>query len=294
MQVENEEIILSEMEQVRRILSLKSTDQIVYNDVGWTSRVYLVRKGELVVKFPRKESVRQEYLQEASAYLALQDQELVQVPKLIEIGTNGDYLSYQGLVGETLDRVANLGASKKVELASTLARFLSYLHSLNVQGFSSYSIESEIRKGQEKYQQCKSSIHEKLDKAQIKALERFIYVNFCDELLGNESDLVFSHGDIGLWNLVLTKENDLGIIDFGDAGYYDRSTDFSSVMDETIFKSLEENYGFDEPLSRKVLVRRLMLPILEIPYFLGKGKFDEFEKNIKRIQENIALYSGLS
>ena len=49
-----------------------------------------------------------------------------------------------------------------------------------------------------------------------------------------KSNIKLCHGDLGLWNIILNKKQ-IGIIDFGDVGYYDSSIDFSGIGDLYIY-----------------------------------------------------------
>ena len=86
--------------------------------------------------------------------------------------------------------------------------------------------------------------------------------------LGEE--LVFGHGDLGCYNILMLDNNEFGVIDFGDAGMYDRSKDFVGLEDETILEFAISTYGGNEILRKKVDIRQKILPILDLLYYIGK------------------------
>ena len=93
------------------------------------------------------------------------------------------------------------------------------------------------------------------------------------------------HGDLGLWNIIF-NENQIGIIDFGDVGYYDSSIDFSGIRDIVMYNCLVKNYGFNESMLKKIDIRKMIIPILEIPYFLEQNNKKELQNNLSLINES--------
>ena len=52
------------------------------------------------------------------------------------------------------------------------------------------------------------------------------------------NELVFCHGDLDCNNTLIDSDNQVGVIDFGDAGLYDRSQDFRGMDDEILQGSM--------------------------------------------------------
>ena len=101
------EIVEQEKQHVQQLTGVSDVNDIVFNNVGWTSRVYIVGKGRFVVKFPRGDEVKREYVQElAILRLLSQVESAVQVPKLRWQHPDNDYLGYEGIVGDEFAPVA--------------------------------------------------------------------------------------------------------------------------------------------------------------------------------------------
>jgi hypothetical protein len=49
-----------ELATVKKLTSVSDENRIVLNEVGWTSRVYIVDNGEIVFKFPRGKKWQEE------------------------------------------------------------------------------------------------------------------------------------------------------------------------------------------------------------------------------------------
>ena len=56
-----------ELEIVKRLSGVSDENRININEIGWTSRVYIVDSGEIVFKFPRSEKFRIECRHEIAA-----------------------------------------------------------------------------------------------------------------------------------------------------------------------------------------------------------------------------------
>jgi hypothetical protein len=87
--------------------------------------------------------------------------------------------------------------------------------------------------------------------------------------LGGEMRLC--HVDLGPWNIIVTPRNEVGIIDFGDIGYQDPSTDFAGLGDDIVRGAAFEAYNADDCLRRKAKLRTKAFPVLDIPFYLGKN-----------------------
>ncbi|MEO9175936.1 MAG: hypothetical protein ABI317_10535, partial [Gaiellales bacterium] len=53
--------------------------------------------------------------------------------------------------------------------------------------------------------------------------------------------------------------------------YYDESKDFSGFNDELILRTALDAYGADDLLREKAALRIKALPVLDLPFSLGKG-----------------------
>ena len=82
----------NEIEIVKR---LTGETEIVFNDSGWDSRVYLVNNGKLVFKFPRNDEAKKDYQKQIIVLNCLKNQQLsVNIPVVEHVGNNNEYYCY--------------------------------------------------------------------------------------------------------------------------------------------------------------------------------------------------------
>jgi aminoglycoside phosphotransferase (APT) family kinase protein len=97
-------------------------------------------------------------------------------------------------------------------------------------------------------------------------------------------DKALCYGDLGYWNLILTADGQVGVIDFGDIGYWDRSKDFIGLENEQILGEALVTYG-DRPLLRdKIMVRQKALTLLDLPYYVGTRNAQGVAKTAEKIR----------
>lgn len=283
-----------EAEQViaRQVLNLPADAPLDFNDVGWTSRVYLYAGGQLVAKFPRYAAVKQEYALECAAYTLMQQADIssVSLPEIRAVGEDYAYIAYAGIVGQTLDQWVKtqvLSEVQKKNMGREMGLFLKKLHSLDLTGCPEEDPQQEVRTLQEKYQLGSTYLQIHLSSAELASLEHFVENTSVAELQSFGYERVLCHGDLGFWNMVYRNTlagPALGVIDFGDIGYYDASRDFVGLSDPIMRDAALAIYGETPHLRSKVMYRQKILPILELPYHLGKGNHAGAVQTLARIR----------
>jgi len=284
----NSSIIDKEKKQIQDLLQLTQVD-IELNEVGWTSRVYICNKGEYVFKFPRSEEVKREYEQEIKILTLLHNlNNSVQVPHLIWVGDELKYLGYKGIVGQTVDLVVeNLSKEQKSLIGKQIGMFLTELHSIKPQDMPIISIQDEIKQFQNSYQVVLPVLCSQLKASEQLQLKELMV----DEMpatitqLGNDS--VLCHGDLGYWNIIISKQSKVGIIDWGDIGYYDRSKDFIGLEDKEIFDSALSAYGDNRNIREKIKIRQRVLPILDLKYYFEINDKEKIHFTINKLIKNL-------
>lgn len=271
---------------IRDLIDLDSNTEIEFNDVGWTSRVYIINNGEIVFKFPRSEKIKEEYRFEVIAYeLAEQIDSEVLIPKIEWKHPNLDYVGYKGVIGEGLDVViSKLSDSQKKNLGEKLGKFLKQLHHLNIEDASLMSQEKECAEYAYKLDLGLTDLTKYFNEAEIRKIKKLILEEYPAKIkeLGFTKGLC--HADLGYWNMIYGPDDTVGIIDFGDVGYYDTSIDFAGMNDEVLLESALNAYG--EEISReKIDLRLKIIPILDLPFFTGKKDQDGIERTVSRIRE---------
>ena len=104
-------------------------------------------------------------------------------------------------------------------------------------------------------------------------------------------DLVFCHGDLDYNNTLIDSGNRVGIIDFGDAGAYDRSQDFRGMDDEILLGAMMKAYGNEEVID-KVAARTTskMIDVLNLMYCIENNYTDgadSVENFLKRVRKGL-------
>ncbi len=281
----------TEAAAARHVLGLPEDAPLTFDDRGWTSRVYLYQQGQKVVKFPRTEAVKEEYRAEAQAYVRINrlldslTSAPVRLPVLLSLGPETSYLAYAGIPGKTLDLAPPLSEAELKRVGQQLGSFLKQLRGLRLDHGHDHTLKDDLEELQHKYGLGKDYLSTHLDTAEQKALKTFVQQTVPDILqqLGYKS--VLCHGDLGYWNMVYEPGQTIGLIDFGDVGYYDESLDFVGLQDEQLQTAAFETYGASEPLKEKTRWRQRVLPVLELPFYLGKNNEQGALRTLKRIQD---------
>lgn len=284
-----QETIIKEKQIIASLLNLPGNETILLNEVGWESRVYIINSGEFVFKFPRSEIVRNAYPQEIAGYrLAGQIQSAIIVPDVRWVHPQNNYFGYEGIVGETLeDQFPNLPEKRKIKICRELGTFLKQLHDLKLEGVPTMTLEQEIAEFQEKYRLGLPELKRHFTETEQATIEQMVFDIYPQKVIGLKMEQALCHGDLGYWNIIYGENHQVGIIDFGDLGYYDRSKDFIGVNEQKMLDAALSQYGDNDILREKIGLRQQILPILDLPYFIGKSNQEGIEKTIVRIRETI-------
>jgi len=275
-----------EIRKVQEIFGLDNADRIVFNDRGWFSRVYVVDDGRFVVKFRReKVATREEYEVEAETLRMLGGlQSNVMLPKLVAVGDNFEYIAYEGVVGTGFYKVLDgLSTEQKQGVGIVLGGFLRQLHALELPKAKLFDLEWEINKMQESYLTVAGVLKERLDTETLGRVDEFMMKQMPARVRELGLKKRFCHGDLGLWNMFYGESEKLGIIDFGNAGYYDQSKDFWGLMDDEILDAALESYGSNEVLREKVEIRQRCILFSDLVFYTTKGKEEDIARAVEKI-----------
>ena len=281
------ELILQEKKIVSSLTDVR-LEEIVYNDLGWTSRIYVINQGEIVFKFPRTQKIIQEYMKEIQIYYLLNDINIgVGIPQVRWQDSELRYFGYAGIPGATLDICLNeLTTDTKVKIGKILGLFLKKLHTLDLKDANTYNIKDEIAEFQEIFRRGENEIQTAFTKKKFLNIKNFVFQEFPEKVLKLGLSNALCHNDLGFWNIIYNPSGNIGIIDFGDVSYCDFSRDFIGLSDPTILESALITYGEDSKLREKIILRMKSLPILELPFFLEKKDRVGFKKSLKRIEDS--------
>jgi aminoglycoside phosphotransferase (APT) family kinase protein len=275
-----------EIRLAKKILGLPENSVIELNTSGWTSRIYIYNRGEFVIKFPLNSICRKECANEIRANSIFREL-FPDTPDIISIGEGYEYLAYKGVIGFPFNEVETVSDKTKAGIGRILGSFLKDLHKRTPEGFECWGYKKDIEDSDRHYSKCREYLAVRLKKEESETLETFMTRTFPEAFERLGDDLVFSHGDLGYWNMILKEDGKIGIIDFGDAGYADRALDFAGMEDKVMLDSALEVYGDSEELREKIMLRRMVLPVMELPYYIEKKNMNEIESAFRRIKMNI-------
>lgn len=264
------EVIEREMQLVQKLAGV-SKGAVAPNDAGWDSRVYSVNGGQYFVKFPRSEKIRGRYTYEIAALrLAAQLGPAIQVPKIKWTHPANDYFGYEGVPGLGLGEIIPaLDESAKQAVGEAIGEFLKKFHRLELPGTKARTVEQEIAQLQEWYEPAVPVIRQYLSEAERQKLDNLVGEVWPREVLELGRDAALCHGDLGIGNIFYDNGR-VGIIDFGDVGYYDRSKDFIGLEDLQVLEAALVAYGDHENLRQKIAARRVVPPIIGLRFYIDK------------------------
>jgi len=279
-------LVRRERQLVHELTGLTDDTALDFVDSGWTSRVYVCHRGEWVLKFPRAERVKREYGRERRVLELLESVDTsVEVPRLRWTDADNAYLGYAGIVGvELASHEAELALTDKEAVGESLGGFLRALHDLTLADLRTISLRDEIAEFQEKYERVRSVINQAFTAREQRQLDRLVTRQLPGELESLGEDLALCHGDLGYWNMIRKPDGGIGIIDWGDAGYYDRSKDFMAIEDPQLLSATLNAYGDSDNLRAKIATRQKVLYLLDLPFFVGKRDEAGIAKTVARIR----------
>ena len=278
----------AEFAVVRSLTGVGTDDDIVFDDEGWDSRVYVVDGGDAVFKFPRSPAVQRGYANEI-AMLQLVEAEplLVRTPRVRWVGPELAYFGYEGVHGHA-PNLDDLTRHECRTLGHVIGTFAKTLHTLELAGVRVMTVEDEIADFQAKYDAAASTIAERFTRDERATLDEFYAVAMPEEMRRLGGDLVLCHGDLGPWNVMLAADGSTGVIDFGDVCRCDPSKDLVGMYEPVALDAALEAYGYSELLHRKVAVRAKALPAMDLIFYAGKEDEERLTTCIDRIRAFLA------
>jgi aminoglycoside phosphotransferase len=240
--------------EIARVVELTGAaeNRIVLHDGGYWSRTYVVDGGELVVKLPKYDTV--DYGNEARFLSLVGSMALpVNTQKLKWLAEDNRCIVMYGVKGTPLSQTGNLGIAQKQSIGRQIGTFLKQLHSLKPD-FPGQNLEGEFLEYNTIYDDCADFYAKHFSTEEIAALDTLMYDYLPTARRKLGENLVFSHADIWEPNILLDDNGVVGIIDCGNAGYYDDAADFM-VEDKAIRDFILDNYGASEDLRKKVDVK---------------------------------------
>jgi len=241
-----------ELEIVMRLTGVDDENRIKINETGWTSRVYIIDGGKIVFKFPRNAKFREECKHEVTVLKLLREQKFyLSVPVLNWTTEDNSYFGYNGVEGKPLREViGDLSDEQKIEIGRQIGKFLRQLHGMKISGsIKALTLEEQALEYQNWYRKGRDSLTEYFSETELMIIDDFFAHEVPDCMVGT-NELVLCHGDLDYNNTLIDSKNQVGLIDFGDAGLYDRSQDFRGMEDDILLESMMMAYGGDKVISK--------------------------------------------
>jgi aminoglycoside phosphotransferase (APT) family kinase protein len=262
----------SQLEVVRAALGSASARSVERNDLGWDSVVYVVDDGTTVVKFPRSRAAAAAYAREAAALSRIREAGLaVMVPSVRHFDDERGILVLDGLVGRPLDldwADDELQAAWGRELGTGLAQ----LHRLPAAGLDLpvYDDARQVEHFRSRFH-ASAELLDPLPSRTCDCLAELISVELPARLSARDHPAVFCHGDAGPWNMIVTAEGRLGLIDLGDASLADPVLDFRFAWPSVMSAAAFDAYGADAALRDLAHLLAGLRPILDLPGLHARG-----------------------
>ena len=282
---------MDELEIVKRLTGVSDDSRIEINEVGWTSRVYVIDGGKIVFKFPRNAKFREECKQEVISLKLIKEQKFsVSVPILNWMTEDNRYFGFYGVEGKPLREVIDLlNEQQKKEIGTQIGGFLRQLHGISNYGkMRAQTLDEQAFEYHNWYLKGRDLLKEHFNESEMKRIDDFFSHEVPKSMVGT-GELVFCHGDLDYNNTLINHKNQVGIIDFGDARLYDRSQDFRGMDDEIVRESMMKSYGDNEVISKTAAeASSKMIHVLNLIYCIENNYIDGVD-NIKNCLKQVRL-----
>lgn len=244
------------------------------------------------MKFLKNKQYREEFEHEINILKLIKDHKFnVNIPLISSSEEDNTYIVLNGLMGKSMSAeiVDALTKEEKRKIGTQIGLFLKKLHTVAYQGKSPNN-ESEIFEWfQKSFNRRKRTLKKHFNENELVAIEDLVTtLPQRSQKLGIVQ--VFCHGDLGYNNILLTDSLEVGVIDFGDAGYNDQSYDFVGLEDDDMLDAVILAYDGDEILKAKVEIRRQLLPLMEMLFLIDKKDKEGVQQCVKRVRINLKMH----
>jgi aminoglycoside phosphotransferase (APT) family kinase protein len=200
----------------------------------------------------------------------------------------GQYVSYYGLEGVQLVSLYDtLDSAEKQHIGRKIGMFLSQLHELDLDGVQQITADDEVAEFQEKYHLLQPEIEEAFTPEERSLIAKLFMEIMPAEVAALGEDSCLSHGDLTPENIIIGSDGSVGVIDFSNVGYYDRSRDFIDIGDDTVRDAALEAYGADDLLRRKIAIRKIAQTAIDWAYYIHKHDVRGVARTIDQLRLGI-------
>lgn len=279
-------MVKKELKIVKALMNLNDESRIVLNNIGCTSRVYIIDDGEFVFKFLKDKQYQEEFEHETNILKLIKNHEFnVKIPLIRWVGEDDAYIGFRGMTGKsvTIEIVNELSEEQKINVGTQIGIFIKKLHAIEHKGKSPNNENDIVEWLLTSFSKRKRTLKKYFNEKELSFIEKLV-ISLPEKSEKYGIEQVFCHGDLGYNNIILSDNLEVGIIDFGDASNLDRSYDFIGLEDDTILGAAMLAYGGDSVLMEKVEMRRQLLPLMEILFLIDRKDKIEIEKLASKLR----------
>lgn len=280
-----------ELKIIKELTNVNDKRRIILNDIGWTSRVYIIDDGEFVFKFLKNKKYQEELEHETNILKLIKNHEFnINIPLIGWVGEDNAYIGFKGMTGKsmTTETINELSEEQKRKIGTKIGIFIKNLHAIDYNGKSPNSENNLIEWFLESFRKRKRTLKKYFNENELASIEKLL-TSLPEKSAKYGIEEVFCHGDLGYNNIILSDNLEVGIIDFGDAGNLDKSYDFIGLEDDVMLDAAILAYGGDNVLKEKVAIRRQLLPLMEMLFLIDRRDKVEIEKCASKMRENVKI-----
>ena len=270
----------AELELVSK-LSNTPKDKIKFVDSGFLSRAYIIENGQIVFKFKKDPNVT--YKNEIKTLNYINSLGLkISTQKIGWTSDDDTFLGLYGIQGKSLE-YQDLSKKQCRNYGKQISEFLKVLHKSENINADLSKVDEEIKAWQERFETSKYILEKYFKKSDLKKMEFFVRNTVPKKLSQLENKYVFSHGDLGMGNILVDENNKIGIIDFSESIYLDEAADFMDIENDALIAEILNCYQADENLREKVRIRREIRPMFVVGTYKDRPK-TEIENFVIKIK----------
>lgn len=278
-----------ELKIVKDLTNVHDERRIAINDMGWTSRVYIIDGGKFVFKFLKNNRYQEELKHETNILNIIKNHKFnVSVPLIGWVGEDNEYIGFRGMTGKsmTTEFVNELSEVQKRKVGTQIGKFIKILHTIDYKGKSPNSEKNVIEWLLGSFRKRKRTLKNYFNENELAFIVKLV-TSLPEKSAIYGIEEVFSHGDLGYNNIILSDHLEVGIIDFGDAGNLDKSYDFIGLEDDILLDAAITAYGGGNNLKEKVAIKRQLLPLMEMLFLIDRKDNVEVEKRAVKMRKNL-------
>lgn len=199
---------------------------------GLDSVAYLVND-EYIFKKSKHQEAAMNLKKEVAVLKYLEDKLSLDIPKILYYDEENSICGYKRIEGTILtpEIYSKMNQSEQNNLANSIAKFLTELHSLDLPLIDDLELDV-IDDYKSDYENLKEVVYDKLPESTQIYLDNLFSKIINDERIINYKRSL-CHNDLSCNHLIINDNKLTGIIDFGDVAITDTDKDFVYLLEES-------------------------------------------------------------